>query len=248
MTIQWLIQWWNLIFVLPMGLALMYLGLMTFSGVTFGDADADHDFDADHDLDADHDVEADADSDADADGDAETDGDTDADHDAEAEDASESEVSLAMSALSLARRRARAAQHIAHGRIAHLGLGRIDLHALLEDRGAAAAWISIPVAAVFSMLVAHFVAVFIAHYFPLNGTSAQRRHALLGLSGQAMLPIDGKFGMVSVRDATGDLYQVACRAAASDESINKGEPVRLVAYNASRQMFLVERETAPAGK
>ena len=70
----------------------------------------------------------------------------------------------------------------------------------------------------------------------------------LGSAGCAMLPINDHFGMVSVRDATGDLYQVACRAASSNESINKGEPVKLVAYNSSQQMFLVERETMPAGK
>ena len=32
MTLQWLLSWWNLIFVLPFGLALLYLGLYTVSG------------------------------------------------------------------------------------------------------------------------------------------------------------------------------------------------------------------------
>jgi hypothetical protein len=69
MNAEWLLHWWNLIFLLPFGLALMYLALYTLSGVTFGDGDLDHSFDADHDLGADagHDLEADHDMDADHD-------------------------------------------------------------------------------------------------------------------------------------------------------------------------------------
>jgi hypothetical protein len=105
MTAQWLLTWWNLIFVVPFGIALLYLGVYTLSGWTFGEADADvdhdvdadvdHDFDADADAGADveHDVDADADADvdhdvdadADADADADTDTDTDADHDADSD-------------------------------------------------------------------------------------------------------------------------------------------------------------------
>ena len=68
MNAEWLLNWWNLIFLLPFGLALLYLGLYTISGVTFGDGDVDHDFDVDHDVDADadadHDISADHDADA----------------------------------------------------------------------------------------------------------------------------------------------------------------------------------------
>jgi hypothetical protein len=59
-TIEWMTSWWNLIFILPFGLGLMYLGLYTVSGWTFGDADGasglEHDLhvDVDADADADH--------------------------------------------------------------------------------------------------------------------------------------------------------------------------------------------------
>src|SRR3954469_21514772 len=62
MTIQWLLQWWNLIFAVPFGVALAYLGVYTLSGWTFGDeVELDHDLDHDIDADVDHDFEADAD-------------------------------------------------------------------------------------------------------------------------------------------------------------------------------------------
>src|SRR5882757_7838975 len=98
MSAQWLLNWWNLIFLLPFGLALLYLGLYTTSGITFGDADADVDMDADADMDADgdlgadaggdidHDLDADGDVDHDVDADHDVDGDADGDHDAGSHD------------------------------------------------------------------------------------------------------------------------------------------------------------------
>src|SRR3989440_12545056 len=77
MTIQWLLAWYNLIFILPLFLALLYVGIYAVSGLTFGDTDVDAGGDVDaeghfelHDhLDAPGHVEThfDADSDADLD-------------------------------------------------------------------------------------------------------------------------------------------------------------------------------------
>src|SRR5690348_1949992 len=106
MTLQWLVNWWNLIFVLPFGLALLYLGLYTVSGVTFGesDLDADHDFDAGADVDADVDADADADVDhdidSDVDADADSDADADADHDADTDAEHETQFSPALAVMS----------------------------------------------------------------------------------------------------------------------------------------------------
>src|SRR3954447_21267987 len=98
MTLEMLIAWWNLIYILPFGLALLYLILYAASGLTFGEADADgageahdfahadvdHDAAIDHDVDVDHDVDLDGDADLDGDVDADVDGVVDADHDASA--------------------------------------------------------------------------------------------------------------------------------------------------------------------
>ena len=64
MDARLLATWWNLIYVIPFGLALVYLGVYAVSGLTFGeDLEIDHDVDLDHDVDVDHDVEVDADAD-----------------------------------------------------------------------------------------------------------------------------------------------------------------------------------------
>src|SRR5687768_9696966 len=70
MTATWVLNWFNLIFVVPFALALAYLGLYTLSGWTFGDADVDADAAADVDADAEVEAEVEADADADADHDA----------------------------------------------------------------------------------------------------------------------------------------------------------------------------------
>jgi len=235
MNAEWLLNWWNLIFLLPFGLALLYLGLYTVSGITFGDGDLDHDLDADHDFDTDADHDLDTDHDADADGDH----DASVDHDADGGQTDHGSVSLTA--------------------LSWLGVGKVPVsivlmvllltwgvvgfiaNAAMEERGAAAALISIPIAAVVSILATHLVATMIARYLPLYETTARRKHALLGAVGEAIFPIDHKFGMVSVRDDMGDLYQIACRVEEPGEPIPKGAKVQLVAYNAKQGLFFVTR-------
>src|SRR5688572_8911989 len=77
MTIESLLEWWNVIYLLPFGLALLYLFAYSASGWTFGDVEAGVDADADVDMDAGVDVDADVDTDLAAE--ADIDGTADAD-------------------------------------------------------------------------------------------------------------------------------------------------------------------------
>ncbi len=79
-----LLEWYNLIFVAPVGLAAIYLGLSASGiGDLTGEGDIDHDVDADfdHDLDLDMDHDVDVDLDHDVDLDMDHDVDVDLDHD-----------------------------------------------------------------------------------------------------------------------------------------------------------------------
>lgn len=51
----------------PFLIALTYLGVYVMTGISFGDADVDHDVDADHDVSVEHDLDADHDMDVDRD-------------------------------------------------------------------------------------------------------------------------------------------------------------------------------------
>jgi hypothetical protein len=233
-----LLEWYNLIFELPLGLALMYLALYTFSGWSFGEADADaggfdHDVDAhldvngdvnlDHDADLSHDVQADADTDADTDGDA---------HDSQPSGAlwALSWVGVGLIPLSLILL------------ILMLSWGAIGFTALQiqHDRPInQSIAISIAAAGAGSLVITHLLASILGRTLFAPQSAARRRHEILGSLGEAMYPIDEKFGMVCGRDDSGELFQVPCRVEQGQKPIAEGEPVQLVAYTAKDEMFFV---------
>lgn len=241
MTAQWLLGWWNLIFLVPFGLALVYLGLYTLTGLSFGDADADADVNADVGADAEVDMDADADAGADADASP------DADADAESDGAHEPPGSGA-----------HAPWHLAL--LSFFGIGRVPLgivlpvalfawgavgfvtNAGLRDAGpdgSRAALVSLLVAAVGSLLAVRGVAAVVGRLLPPGQSFARRRHELLGHTGEAIYPIDGRFGMAAVRDERGNLFHVPCRVGAGHDAVAKGGRVTLVGYSAKKQIYQV---------
>jgi membrane protein implicated in regulation of membrane protease activity len=259
MTLELLLSWWNLIFVVPFLLALVYLGFYTFSGVTFGEGDADADTDADTDAavdaDADADVDADADADADVDADADADVDADADADAGAHVGAEAhgEASEGMPFLL--------------GVMSWLGLGRVPLSILLmvllicwsvvgfltnyvawPRLGERVPLLSLPLAAMASAFITRGVVGAVSRWMPTYETYARRRHELLGCRGEAVLPIDQGAGLAVVRDDQGDLFQVPCRVYRDHPPIAKGEKIRLVAYNGKQGLFYVTLSDAAGAK
>jgi membrane protein implicated in regulation of membrane protease activity len=264
MTTDWIFGWWNLIFIAPFALAVIYLGVYAVSGLTFGDADADHDFeqdlDADSDTDlggdahgdlyadlhADTDANADVNTDHDVDFDAEMDHDIDADHDldpnhdADHDTDAEEETSPIMAALTW------------------LGVGQVPVSIVLMvllltwgaigfivnviaqphvSQGWQAAIFSLPLALLGSLAITSGVSGLIVRYLPLHETSARRRHELLGCVGEAIFNLDQTGGLVAVRDEDGNLFQVACRTVPGAEPIPKGSRVRLVTYRAAGNLF-----------
>jgi hypothetical protein len=117
--------------------------------------------------------------------------------------------------------------------------------------------LSVPLAAMGSLLFTKLFAGLVGRYLPTNETYARRRHELLGSVGETVLPTDRTFGMVAVRDERGELFQHPCRLEAGERTIPKGTKVKLVAYNANEKLFYVienefggargTRESARAG-
>ncbi len=241
MTTELLLTWWNLIFIVPFLLAVVYLGFYAVSGITFGESgvDVDADVDADGDLGADGAVDADADAGAHAEAGVHVVG----------HPGGDSPVPAYLSVLTW------------------LGLGRVPLSILLMvlmlSWGAAGfitnallvrsfdhAYIppiSLPVAGLSCLVFTSCFARLIGRYAPLSETYARRRHELLGLVGEAIFPIDSTFGMVTVRDDRGERFDLPCRTSEDSPAIAKGERVRLVGYSAKRRLFYVVRETLSRG-
>jgi membrane protein implicated in regulation of membrane protease activity len=249
MTMQWILGWWNLVFLVPFGLALLYLAMYTVSGVTFGEADAD----AEAGVDADADVDADVDADAHVDVDADADVDADVDVDADAEqDVHHPHHGHAAGG-------ARAGVGLGDA-MALLGVGRVPLSLVLMIL--LLAWgfigfvanqflrelmprewmiplVSLPLAAVGAVAATGLTTRTLARLMPVDESYARRREHLLGEVGEAVFPIDERFGMVAVRDDRGNLFQVACRVEPGRPPIAKGAKVLLVAHDANRNVFHV---------
>jgi hypothetical protein len=230
MTVQWLLGWWNLIFLAPFAVALLYLGVYTLTGITFGDGEVDGD------------VEADGDVDADADADADADGDSDADHDADGDDAGEAHGSFHATALGWLGVGRVPLSLVARVLMLTWGAAGLATNAVLRDHAAsgwAAARVSLPVALGVSLGVTRALVMFVARFLPLNETAARPRRVLVGCVGEAIFTINESFGMAAVRDDAGDLHQVACRTGPGVAAIPKGSRVRLVAYREAERIFFV---------
>lgn len=261
MTAEQLLSWWNLIYLLPFGLAVLYLFVYAVSGLTFGEVDLDADVNADADFDADGHVEVDAhaDIDADADVDAHAGVDAHADVDADADGHAAGKALGGHHADSAGGDRAH--EMPLHWKVlSWFGLGRVPLsivgmvfclawggiglvvNILLEPvlpRPWMVVLVSLPVAAIGTSALTGTVVRLMERWLPTTETSAQPRAKLVGTSGEALYEIDDKFGLASIRTREGDLYQVPCRVYEGRESVAKGKQVLLVDYDAKRELFYV---------
>jgi hypothetical protein len=237
MTLQWVLGWWNLIFVVPFGIALVYLAVSVTTGIDFGEADADHDFD--HDVDVEHDVDADSDYDADA-------------HDA-LDGADEAHADHAV------------AHHGHHGAgtlLGLLGVGRVPLSLLIlivlfvwgisgfaatqalhrsigEDRPPVAS-IAIPIAGVVPAFRTSLFTTLFARVMPKDGTPATGRRDLVGREGVAILEVGDSFGLARVSPADGrPSVQVPCRVADGQAPIAPNERVVVLRFDRVEQLFYV---------
>ena len=238
MTLQWLLGWWNLIFVAPFAVALFYLGVYTLTGLEFGAGDTD----VHGDFDADADADVDADAHIEADGHVETE--TEAAAHGDGDNESDATASQSFHAMALA----------------WFGVGKVPItiivivmllvwgaagfitnSALRPHSGWDAARISLPVAILASLFISRVVVLFMGRFVPLNETYARRRGELVGCVGEALYGINHNFGMAIVRDDHGDLHQVSCRVASEIAPVAKGAKVKLIAYGAKDRTFFVRQ-------
>jgi hypothetical protein len=234
-NLGWLIDGANLAFVLPLVLALVYLGLYVASGITFGDPDIGGDLD--HDLHVGGHIETDIHG-------HEMPG-----HHIEHPHQGDHRPAGDFSLLSW----------FGLGRVpvslwlsgAMLGWGAFGVGtAAIFHKHQTVAWhemvLTFAVAAIGMLLSTRLLTVVVTKIIPLQETYARRRHDLLGSVGQAIFPIDTSFGMVGVRNDRGELFQVGCRAEEGVGAIAKGARVKLVGYNRETRLYHVVPAVEPA--
>ena len=240
MTIAGLMNWWNLLYVVPFGVAVVYLFLYTLTGVTFGDVDMDADGDAHFDADATAEAHLDADAHVDADADGHVDANGDGDHDADQDH--ESAGGRGFSVLAL------------------LGVGRVPLSLLLMiflilwgiigfglnmallsfiSAGPVVDLISLPATFLVAAGGTGALARLMGRLLPSSETYSRSVESLVGRRAESISVIDETFGLAQVRQASGDLFQVPCRVARGKMPIAKSTAIVLYEYDPATKYFYV---------
>jgi hypothetical protein len=236
-----LLQWWNLVFILPFTAGLIYLFLMC-SGLVSSEhgagvgGDIDHDIQFEHDVDLDHDIQVDH---GDIGHDQGAEHDTDSENDAE-QDAGDG---LFLRALSF------------------LGLGKAPVSMLFMCfcfiwgfTGWAAnmvfskvlvfpalfVWPSLAAAFLASVFFTRWLAKLFSRFMPTTQTYGTTNQQLIGKSAEATFNITEKFGMARTTDDAGNQHDIYCRVQPGKEEIPKQSRVILMQYDVTENFFYVK--------
>lgn len=262
MTLNWILGWWNLIYLAPFLIALTYLGIYVMTGITFGDADAD--VSADHDLSADHDIGTDHDLDAEHD--------IHADHNLSWEPSAEVQADMdghhgldhhGHHGHAGSHHHAEAAKTSGFGMMSLLnlvGFGKVPLslmvmilliawgisgfatnqmlHKTMQD-GDKVGLMSLPIAAAISLVATGLISRALGRIMPRDESSAKTMPQLVGQHGTAILPINDTFGLAKVLDGSGVGIQVPCRVAPGQETISANRAVVLMRFDRTERVFYV---------
>jgi membrane protein implicated in regulation of membrane protease activity len=255
MSLQWLFQWWNAVYTVPLAFVLVVLAVSSTLGLVGGAiGELGHDVEADHNLDVHAEAGHDADLSVDHDLDADTDlpgghhagGDLDGDGDSDLVD------------------RAVAAAHGlgSHGfnplisALVLIGVGRapllmlvqillllwglvgIGLHQGLGAAGPGALVWSVPLTLCVSVLGTRSIASVFGRYFKGFETAAVRGHQIVGRTGKVVYRVTPEEGTITLRDHHGTLHRV--RARSLHAPIESGREVIVVGYDPGQRLYQVD--------
>jgi len=229
-----LLEWQNLIFLLPIALGALYLLLMAM-GTGFGEqGDVDVDQDAglalEQDMDVDQGVEFDQGGDV--------------DHGLETAHAGDG--------------------HVHAGALGSflgvLGIGRVPLSILMMSYcfvwgavglvcitllGASKVWSAVVIAAVAAVLVTRHLATGLAWLIPSVESHYTPPRQLVGLTGKVLLEVTETSGRVRLHDERNNLRDLPCRVPHGAPPIPADHAAVLLRYDAQGQVFVVEPMEKP---
>jgi len=248
-----LLEWWNLIFVLPFTAALIYL-LMQAAGVLPVAHGVDADAALDHGVDLGHDVALDHD--------AGLDHSVDVGHGVGGDHAGGAGHDFTAGADDLFERA-----------LSTLGVGRIPLSLLLMSYcfiwgvvGGASnlvlqpvlrvpavfIWPSIAIALVASVVLTSLMAKGLSRLMPSTETYATSARDLIGLRAEVVTTVSHRSGVARLHDSYGNLQDLACRVPEGEEPVSPGRKVVLMRYDRDEAVYIVEPdplgELDPAGR
>ncbi len=100
-------------------------------------------------------------------------------------------------------------------------------------------WISLFIALTAAVVFTRNLAGLIGKFMPVTETYAITPEQLVGKWAEAVTRIDATFGQAIVHDDSGVLHTVQCVAKNAEEPIPKGSRVLLMIFDKNRQVFIV---------
>jgi membrane protein implicated in regulation of membrane protease activity len=247
MRLEWLFQWWNAVYSVPLAFVLLFLTVSSvvglvggmFEGIAHGHGHADSDLDADVDVDLDADVDVDVDADLDLD--AEPDVPTHAHSGSGAHAHRHADAGPFLTMLAF----------IGVGKAPFMltvqvllllwGLIGIGLHQLTAAAGPLALLWSVPVTLTLSLVGTRAFATAFARTFRSFELPGVKRNDLVGRTGQVVYSVNAEEGTVHVRDPHGALQRIRARCAHG--CLEPGRQIIVLGYDPQQSLYEVDDVT-----
>jgi hypothetical protein len=107
-------------------------------------------------------------------------------------------------------------------------------------------WISVAIALICSLSMTKFLASILAKIMPSTETYAVSEADFVGRTAQAISIVNETFGQAGLTDDSGNFHTVVCRVQAGQKEIPKGEDVVLMFYDKERSLFYVNSDSPPS--
>ncbi len=230
MGLQDMLQWWNLIYVIPLFISVLWLAATAVAGMQEG-ADHDVEVDADHDADLDHDVDADNDANLDQ---HHTSHHLDVEHDG-------SLLMKAMAVLGLGKMPVTAMFGIFLLAWGAFGMFSNQLFAAVFVYPAVYIWPSMAATFFIGAILTRSMAEIFARVMPSNETYGVTRMQLIGNLGAAVFRITETTGTIHVKDQYGTLHREQAKVDPGCPEIPAGSDIIVVDFDDSDKRFIVKR-------
>lgn len=225
MTLQYLLEWQNLIFILPFVGAVFLLLTMAMGGIS-SEAEIDHNIDIDHDLDLAHEV--------------------DLDHGLEHNVDLHHETSLPLRVLSFFGVGRVPVSVVIVSFCLTWGLTGWTSNQFINKILPwpwLYVWASVVIALLLATVLTRWIAHGLAKIMPSTETQATKAYDLIGKEGTTLHTVTTRFGEIRVRDKFGNLQSVNCRIKTGDPEIPKGTRALLMSWQSEGRFYLVQRNT-----
>ena len=226
-TLSGLLNWWNLLFLLPIALSVLLLLASALGGLGEGGADGHADVDA-H-VDAHVEAHADLDVHAHLDGHLDATGvDTDHEH-------------PLTNALKWAGVGAVPVSLLSQAFLLFFGIIGLAANRALEtaSRPDTLIWGSIGLAALGGLGGAGVFGALARRFLPTDAPAVGNKD-LVGRMGRVVFQVTQTMGTAQVRDGSGTLHQIPARVAPAHEPLESGQEIIVTAYDAQTGTFLID--------